>query len=202
MPVKYKPMLDFTCLLAISLHRRFFFFFLRSSMEGLVLVARAYASSKQSQGVLQVLSRAEEICASEAVEIKGEGRGRQQGGGGQAAARLHPPAELYEVAARTLALAGLWEGAASAVRRLEVSIWRLFLIPVQEACFCFLVSQTAPAIARARRKASLLGTVRDVYIAGHCAVPYALCCADGWCSRFRLGIIRVLVIVCNFRISV
>lgn len=90
-------------------------------MGGLVLVARAYASNGQPQGVLQVLSRAEETCAAEAVEAKGKGGGRQRGGG-EPAARLQPPAELYEVAARTLARTGMWEEAASTVRRLEVGV--------------------------------------------------------------------------------
>lgn len=85
-----------------------------------MLVARAYASTGQLRGVLDVLSRAEESCGKESVEAKAEGRGKQRGGGSVPAAHFQPPAELYEVVARALARSGMWEEAASAVRRLEV----------------------------------------------------------------------------------
>lgn len=90
-------------------------------MEGLVVVARAYGAGKDWQAVLGVLATAEEACSSAAATAAANDRG---GGERTAAvvARKHPPAELYEVVARSLALAGMWEEAASAVRRLEV-IW-------------------------------------------------------------------------------
>ncbi|CBJ32111.1 conserved unknown protein [Ectocarpus siliculosus] len=91
---------------------------IESSMEGLVLVARAYGAGKDWQAVLGVLATAEEACSSAAAAAAAA---NDRGGERAAAvpAVKHPPAELYEVAARSLALAGMWEEAASAVRRLE-----------------------------------------------------------------------------------
>lgn len=87
-------------------------------MEGLTLVGRAHGARKDWQAVVGVLATAEEACSS-AVASAGA---NDHGGGEEAAAAVakHPPAELYEVVARSLALAGKWEEAASAVRRLEV----------------------------------------------------------------------------------
>ncbi|CAM9386504.1 unnamed protein product [Scytosiphon promiscuus] len=79
-----------------------------SSMEGLILVARAYGARRDWQAVTGVLATAEEACS--AVDDDGDG-GRNNA--------KHPPVELYEVVARSLAFAGMWEEAAGAVRRLE-----------------------------------------------------------------------------------
>ncbi|CAM9588434.1 unnamed protein product [Ectocarpus sp. 13 AM-2016] len=94
---------------------------IESSMEGLVLVARAYGSGKDWQAVLGVLATAEEACSSAAASAVAKSAANDRGGERAAAvsAIKHPPAELYEVVARSLALAGMWEEAASAVRRLE-----------------------------------------------------------------------------------
>ncbi|CAM9515495.1 unnamed protein product [Ectocarpus fasciculatus] len=90
---------------------------IESSMEGLVIVARAYGAGKDWQAVLGVLATAEEACSSAAAAATAAAANDR--GGERAAAVKHPPAELYEVVARSLALAGMWEEAASAVRRLE-----------------------------------------------------------------------------------
>ncbi|CAM9346947.1 unnamed protein product, partial [Ectocarpus sp. 8 AP-2014] len=92
---------------------------IESSMEGLVLVARAYGAGKDWQAVLGVLATAEEACSSAAAAAAAANdRGWERAAA--VSAIKYPPAELYEVVARSLALAGMWEEAASAVRRLEV----------------------------------------------------------------------------------
>ncbi|CAM9621379.1 unnamed protein product [Hapterophycus canaliculatus] len=83
-------------------------------MEGLVLVARAYGARKDWEAVTGVLATAEEACSAAAAAAAGV----HDDDGGRGYAK-HPPAELYEVVARSLAFAGMWEEAASAVRRLE-----------------------------------------------------------------------------------
>ncbi|CAM9576262.1 unnamed protein product, partial [Laminaria digitata] len=93
------------------------------TMDGLVLVARAHSARKDWQGVVGVLAAAEQACsdaaAAAAAATADTGRYGGGGGGGGADVVLHPPAELYEVVARALALAGMWEEAAGAARRLE-----------------------------------------------------------------------------------
>lgn len=87
-------------------------------------MARAYGAGKDWQAVLGVLATAEEACSSAAANAVATAAANDRGGERATAvsAIKHPPAELYEVVARSLALAGMWEEAASAVRRLEV-IW-------------------------------------------------------------------------------
>lgn len=96
-------------------------FVMDSSMEGLTLVARAHGARKDWQAVVGVLATAEEACSSTAVAAAAASDYSSGGEATEVAAR-HPPAELYEVVARSLALAGKWEEAASAVRRLEVRV--------------------------------------------------------------------------------
>lgn len=100
-------------------------------MEGLVLVARAYGARKDWQAVVGVLATAEEACSSAAAAAAND----HDRGAASAAVAKHPPAELYEVVARSLALAGMWEEAASAVRRLEVCV-----------CVCVRAGHWMPAV--------------------------------------------------------
>ena len=102
-------------------------------MDGLVLVARAHSARKDWQGVVGILAAAEQACSDAAAAAAEAGAaasavaadtGRSGSGGGGVVDGLHPPAELYEVVARSLAMAGMWEEAAGAVRRLEVRIYR------------------------------------------------------------------------------
>lgn len=89
-------------------------------MEGLTLVARAHGARKDWQAVVGVLVAAEEACSSAAAAAAAA---YDHGGGDATGVAKHPPAELYEVVARSLALAGKWEEAAGTVRRLEVCGW-------------------------------------------------------------------------------
>lgn len=88
------------------------------------MVARAYGARKDWQAVVGVLATAEEACSSAGAAAV-EAEATNHGGGDEfaAAAAKQPPTELYEVVARSLALAGMWEEAASVVRRLEVCVW-------------------------------------------------------------------------------
>ena len=111
-----------------------------------------------------VLAAAEEACSSAAAEAAAAAAAIHHRGGESATATTvakHPPAELYEVVARSLALAGKWEEAASAVRRLEV-----------RACVCLHTFSWSPGRLR-----------RD----GFCFVVVGgfLCsnCLNGNCSR-------------------
>ena len=87
----------------------------------MVLVARAHSARKDWQGVVGVLAAAEKACsnAAEAAAAAADSGG-YGGDGGRGVGLRHPPADLYEVVARALARAGMWEEAAGAVRRLEV----------------------------------------------------------------------------------
>lgn len=118
-------------------------------MEGFVLVGRAYASRGQWREVLDVLARAEEAYVAASAEGSGEA-GERQAGDGSPAAR-QPPAELYEVAARTLARAGMWEEAASVVRRLEVRVHRYSVLFGRCFNFCecgSVVDDSCEAVGR------------------------------------------------------
>lgn len=95
-------------------------------MDGIVLVARAYGARKDWQRVVEVLYGAEQACSEAAAAATGGGadtpygKGRGDGDGNGVVVARHPPSELYETVARSLALAGKWEEAADAVRKLEV----------------------------------------------------------------------------------
>lgn len=94
-----------------------------------MLVARAHGALGDCRGVLDVLAAAEHACScSSSDEREAEVFTRRGGrGGGRSGKRKNgapprrPPAELYEVVARSLAMNGRWEEAASAVRSLEAS---------------------------------------------------------------------------------
>lgn len=89
-------------------------------MEGFALVARAHGALGNCRGVLDVLSAAEHDCSSPDGVVKQSDLTRRGGNGMNDASPRRPPPELYEVVARSLAMNGQWEEAASAVRSLEV----------------------------------------------------------------------------------
>lgn len=93
---------------------------------------------------MDILAGAELACrtAVEGGGAMGDSGNREKGKQKQ----KHPPAELYEVAARALARAGMWEEAASAVRRLEVRHAFFFLTAPDLICCC-TVCDTCVSVA-------------------------------------------------------
>lgn len=92
-----------------------------------MLVARAHGALGNCGGVLDVLAAAEHACSCSSSDdrrtgvVKKSDLIRRGSTGMNDASPSRPPAELYEVVARSLAMNGQWEEAASAVRSLEVS---------------------------------------------------------------------------------
>lgn len=96
----------------------------------MILVTEARGVQRDSQGVLDILALAEQACRVGNQEATGGVTGekmRRRGRDSRAASRRaapemprHPPARLYEVAARALARAGMWEQAVAVLRKLEV----------------------------------------------------------------------------------
>lgn len=95
-------------------------------MQGLILVARAHGALKDWEGVAGVLTSAERVCKEATAVAEMEAADGPDGD-----VTRYPPPELYEMVARSLAMSGMWEEAASAVRRLEVqyACGKLGLLP-------------------------------------------------------------------------
>eukprot|EP00904_Undaria_pinnatifida_P005078 jgi/Undpi1/16/HiC_scaffold_1.g00016.m1 len=137
---------------------------------------------KDWQGVVGVLAAAEKACsnAAEAAAAAAADSGGYGGDGGRGVGLRHPPADLYEVVARALARAGMWEEAAGAVRRLEklpprragqraaaasLSTYELILGAAASAGQDNAVLSEADAARAALREADSSSDVRSLYSA-------------------------------------